>query len=329
MPAILTHHFFGQDALGAVASVLGFESFEEQDAFLLGNQGPDPLFYLVADPLLDASTHDLGEVMHHQRPTHLLLALRDALTNLSPSERHIGEAYAAGFLCHYLLDSTEHPFVFAWQYGLCDAGIDGLDRSDGGRVHAEIERDLDEAVLFAHKGVTIQEFLPWKECLRASNETLAVIDKLYSYVIRWVYGRSVPRHLYTHALMSLRCMQHLYWAPHSCKLDTITRLEHLFSNQRYSLYRAMSHRVRAERSSDFDNREHSLWKDPFNNNVRSESFEDLYHAAQGRVSAVIQLFFSGDFNEQAAYLITGGLNFSGENANEDDIQPPAGTGGEK
>ena len=46
MPAILTHDFFGQDVYAAHSHVIG-KSIDEKDAFLLGNQGPDPLFYLV------------------------------------------------------------------------------------------------------------------------------------------------------------------------------------------------------------------------------------------------------------------------------------------
>ena len=52
MPAILTHDFFGKDAFDIAAGKLGFSTMEEREAFLLGNQGPDPLFYLAADPLL-------------------------------------------------------------------------------------------------------------------------------------------------------------------------------------------------------------------------------------------------------------------------------------
>ncbi|MBS5865444.1 MAG: hypothetical protein KIC37_03705 [Coriobacteriaceae bacterium] len=312
MPAILTHDFFGQDSLGAVSSVLGFESFDEHDAFLLGNQGPDPLFYLLADPLIDSRTHDVGELMHHLRPAQLLLALHDSLATLPFSERHVAEAYAAGFLCHYLLDSTVHPLVFAEQYGICDAGIPELDRSDGGRVHAEIERDLDEAVLFSHKGVTVKEHIPWKECLRASDATLATIDKMYSYAIRWTYGRSLPRNTFTHAVKSFRLVQHLFWAPYVAKRELLGKLEQKFSHQRYSLYRAMAHRLRAEATSDFDNRERATWTDPFTGKLRCEGFWDLYRAAQERVQSAIRTFFAADFDERAANLLTGGLNFSGE-----------------
>ena len=67
MPAILTHDFFGRDFYAANNALIG-ESPDARDAFLLGNQGPDPLFYLVAAPDMKAFT-SLGSNMHHDRPT--------------------------------------------------------------------------------------------------------------------------------------------------------------------------------------------------------------------------------------------------------------------
>lgn len=312
MPAILTHNFFGADALGAASSVLGFAAFDENDAFLLGNQGPDPLFYLVADPTVDASVRDLGDQMHHDRPRRLILALHDAISMLPEEERTVGEAYAAGFLCHYLLDSRMHPLVFSWEYGICDAGVPGLDRSDGGKVHAEIERDLDEMVLFTKTGETVSSWAPWRHVLQASDQTLATIDKLYFYLALWTYSRTVPQDLYTKAVKSFRRIQHLFWSPGGGKTAVLAPVERLFTHNRYSLYSAMAHRPRAEKTSDFDNRDHRPWADPFTGAVRTEGFWDLYEGALGSVLAAERAFFDPDFDLGRARELTEDKNFSGE-----------------
>ena len=142
MPAIMTHDFFGKDVYDECFSTIGMTA-DERDAFLLGNQGPDPLFYTLIDPALK-DFRNVGDVMHHERPTSLICAMRLAYEALDSSDRASGRAYALGFLCHYLLDSAMHPLVYAEQYAFCDAGVEGLDRSAGSYVHAEIERDFDE-----------------------------------------------------------------------------------------------------------------------------------------------------------------------------------------
>ena len=86
MPAILTHDFFGRDAYDDVSPSRGFVTQQQRQAFLLGNQGPDPLFYLVADPLVGRENR-VGGLMHHAKPARLLSALRDALTMLTRDER--------------------------------------------------------------------------------------------------------------------------------------------------------------------------------------------------------------------------------------------------
>ena len=85
MPAIITHDFFGRDVYDALFQTIG-GSRDEADAFLLGNQGPDPLFYAVAD-FRATAYHKLGNTMHSRKPAELLAALKDSLGVLDPPTR--------------------------------------------------------------------------------------------------------------------------------------------------------------------------------------------------------------------------------------------------
>ena len=71
----------------------------------------------------------LGSAMHHDAPSKLIAALKESLQVLEEHELPVGRAYALGFLCHYSLDRAMHPLVYCQQYAICDAGIDGLNRS--------------------------------------------------------------------------------------------------------------------------------------------------------------------------------------------------------
>ena len=77
MPALITHDFFGRDVYDRLYTFIG-GSRDEADAFLLGNQGPDPLFYLVLSPQLRAHNR-LGSTMHNKKPSELLTALKNSL----------------------------------------------------------------------------------------------------------------------------------------------------------------------------------------------------------------------------------------------------------
>lgn len=314
MPAILTHDFFGQDAYGDAMQVVDLLTSDQRDAFLLGNQGPDPYFYTVIAPWLPKEVRHLGDTMHHDAPTALLLALRSAVDALPPEEVGVGRAYAAGFLCHYLLDSTMHPLVFFWQYGLCDAGVPGLDRSDHGEVHAEVERDLDEMVLWDHMHQTVETYRPYERVLRARDEVLRAVADLYAKFAEplTTQGEDVLRVSLCTAVKSFRLVQRAFYNPISPKGVLLSCASQPLLGKRYSLYFAMSHRARKSDTSDFDNREHLGWKNPYTGEVSTASFWDLYNEALGRVREAEEVFFSDDFDEDSARHITRGLNFSGE-----------------
>lgn len=308
MPAIITHDFFGRDVYDALFQTIG-GSRDEADAFLLGNQGPDPLFYTVAS-LRVTAYHKLGNVMHSQKPAELLAALKESLGVLEEDEKAIGRAYALGFLCHYALDSTMHPLVYCNQYALCDAGEPGLTRDDGSEVHGVIESEFDEMVLFAKRGDTIATFNPSREILHASAFVLRAISKMYAYLALNVYGEIVPRDLFEVAVKDFRLVQGLFYSPTGTKRALIGNVERLL--RPHSFYQSMSHRAVETTESVFDNHERAAWTNPFTGDVRTTSFWDLYEQAQTKAKGLIAAFDQPGYTVEKTRELTGELDFSGK-----------------
>lgn len=308
MPAIITHDFFGRDVYDLLFQTIG-GSRDEADAFLLGNQGPDPLFYVVASPRM-AAHHKLGNTMHSQKPAELLAALKESLGVLGEDEKAIGRAYALGFLCHYALDSTMHPLVYCNEYALCDAGEPGLTRDDGSEVHGVIESELDEVVLFTKRGDTIATFNPSREILHASKQVLRAVSKMYAYVALNVYGEIVPANLFEVAVHDFRRVQGLFYSPSGTKRELVGRVERLV--RPHSFFQSMSHRPIESAESVFDNHERAAWTNPFTGDVRTTSFWDLFEQAQTKAKGLIAAFDEPGFTVKRTRELTGELDFSGK-----------------
>lgn len=308
MPAIITHDFFGRDVYGELFRLIGGTK-DEAEAFLLGSQGPDPLFYLTINPLC-LRYRRLGSTMHKQRPTELLSELKCAVFALHSEERAIGRAYAMGFLCHYALDRTMHPFIYASQFQLCDAGVEGLSRADGREVHALIEGEFDEMMLFTRRGETIASFDASREILRASEATLETISTMYARLAREVYEQTVPKQLFAFAVHSYRLAERVFRSPSGIKREALGRIEELV--RPYSFYRAMSCRDIELTRSAFDNREHVVWKNPFSGEQDTSSFFELYDRALTLAKRFVVAFDHASFGTEDAWALTGGLNFSGK-----------------
>lgn len=307
MPALITHNFFGQDVYDRLFGTIGGTQDEAQ-AFLLGNQGPDPLFYSIIYPSLREHNR-LGHVMHNEKPSELLKAFKDSLAILDEDELPAGRAYAFGFLCHYTLDSVMHPFIYFNEYRLCDAGEPGLSRADGNEVHAVIESELDEMMLFTRRNETVATFLPWREILQADDQVLAIVSKQYAYVALVVYGRIIPPDMFARSVQGFRSIQKLFHSPTGRKRAVIGRLERLF--RPHSFYQSMSHRPLALTESVYDNRAHEPWENPFTGAISTDGFQDRYDQALEKALAAVESFDRIDFNLDTARALTGELDFSG------------------
>ena len=316
MPAIITHDLFAQGVIDDVRTILPLSTADERDAFLLGSQGPDPLFFLVADPFMRRLA-SMGDTMHRSQPDRLLVSMSEGSARLGGFEQRVARAYVAGFVCHYLLDAAVHPFVYSWQYGLCDAGIDGLDATAGEKVHAEIERDLDEALLFARRGETVLTYRPFERSLPGSAKVLRAMDKVYFYAALRTYGTAIDTMTFSMAVRAYRGVMGLLYAPRDRRRLVIGSVERAITHSPYSLCRALSHHDRAEATSDFDNRAHARWTDPFTGETSVASFRDLLDETAARVVPAVGRVLSPGFDEAAAALVTRGLNFLGEPASPD------------
>ncbi len=313
MPALLAHDFFAQDAYGSALSTVDLYAPDERDAFLLGSQGPDPLFYLLLLPPLDDFKR-LGYRMHDESPSSLLVAMRQATDAIDESGQPIARAYLAGFVCHYLLDRAIHPLVGFWERGICQAGVLDLDASDSSAVHADVERDLDEMVLFAKRNQTILAYRPYEEVLRASDEVLNIIGKLYFSAVVSAVAGGEPTAVRVFPL-AVQCYRRAMWAmysPRGMKAKVVGAVERLAMRSRYPMSATMAHRVRAEATSVYANADHRPWRDPYTDEVRTESFWDLYEGALAQAGSAIATVLSPDFDKDAAAELTLGLNFSGE-----------------
>ena len=309
MPAIITHDFFGRDAYDANAARLGI-SLEEQRVFLLGNQGPDPLFFLVLTPTMKPF-FDLGSAMHRIDPALLLVALKESIETLKEDEVSTGRAYLAGFYCHYLLDRQMHPLVYSQQYALCDAGIEGLTRKDGKDVHSEIERDLDEMVLFSKTGQTVATFKPHRDILQASKEELQAIGKMYTFASAKIFRMFPPLGMFAASVKDYRLAMRAFYSPDQKRANVVSFLERRILRRNFSFFKAMSHRSRRITISGFDNREHAVWENPYTHEMSTQSFWDVFNSAQAQAQQDLPILLAPTFDEAASLLLTRGLNFSG------------------
>ena len=151
MPGFTTHYLFGLNS---------FRELEEPDlvscirkfphAFCMGLQGPDIFFYYLPSYL--RSSGNIGQLAHHKNTgVFLIQLLKSKDMFLEETEQQIAISYICGFLGHYVLDTTCHPYIFAKShYGTYDKGYFGH--------HVYLETDIDAELLTYYKNCAPSEF---------------------------------------------------------------------------------------------------------------------------------------------------------------------------
>lgn len=310
MPALLTHNYFGQDVMPHLDGAFFHRpddegaSTELRNAFLLGNQGPDPLFFVLLSSHMKVSK-EFGSLMHHAKISETIEAFRDLAFAQEEPQRSLLLAYVLGFVCHFTLDSILHPFVYAQQNAFCDAGIEGLDCSDGPVVHGQIEADLDAMFLCQRDGLDVRRHDYTKNVLRANESTLTLLDSAYRRVAKDVYGIELPVGLFARGVKDYRLTIKVLYSPRGSKRSLLGAIERLV--RRHSLLQAITLRADVGETCAFDNHEQREWTDPFTDLSSTASFADLYHRALTAARENTALLIQGD----AALKLTKGLDFEG------------------
>lgn len=308
MPAIITHDLFGKDVYGETFETIG-GSRDAAEAFLLGNQGPDPLFFVAADPRY-RGVGKLASTLHRARPAEFLVAMKGAVRELPAPARPIGRAYTLGYVCHYLLDRTVHPLVLSQVNALCSVGVEGLGPNDASEVHAVIETELDELSLTIKRGETVAAYRPDTAVLRGRDSMLDAVGSLYAGAVADAFGLAVPKAMFKSAVRAERLAQKALYSPAGAKRAVLSAAERLV--RPHAMTGAMSHRAVERTESAFANAEHARWRHPATGAESRASFWDLYDQARAGALAAIEAMDADDFDLSAACRLTSDVNFYGE-----------------
>ncbi|WP_346917208.1 zinc dependent phospholipase C family protein [Clostridium sp.] len=129
MPASYTHYSFGHTVLEKLPQRLKDIIIPNKEAYYIGLNGPDILFYYK--PLFKNEINKYGNRLHDEKAYGFL---ERGKRYIEESKDEVCLSYILGFVCHFVLDSSCHPFI---EEAMRESNIS----------HAEIEAELDGALM--------------------------------------------------------------------------------------------------------------------------------------------------------------------------------------
>ncbi|MCI2069505.1 MAG: zinc dependent phospholipase C family protein [Bacilli bacterium] len=297
MPSLLTHAFFADDFLEQHQSENNFLT-SYPDAFRLGSEGPDPLFFyglnLKRGLRLKASKEKIGSQLHHTDGTKFFSLLFEQENKLLlPDQIGVFTAFILGQFAHYLLDSTCHPYVYYW------SGFDSSGHLSGKYhyAHAHFEAEIDTALAFK-KAKTEMIKKPW-EVLDIEEEDLSCISENFTSVLEQFVSHPLRKHYYQDAV---RDMKEIYIFVNT---SSSFRKKLLGKSSLGQIY------IPREPSSLVLNDSHLVWEEPSSGLKRNEGFNELYQRALNKLEGAYEAMVRAEPSYEALKMYFKGLNYNG------------------
>ncbi len=185
MPDMLAHWEVAEKARarlrpGPLARLLDAEA----DAYKVGAQGPDFLFYTRVWSG-GRSRRYLAFLVHQHRMRDVFHSLFDQAAGLPAEERAIALAFACGYAAHLCLDAEAHPWIMYWTGDITERA-DPESRALAFRRHGLLEGSID--VMLRQQRSADPAWIRRSRLLRMSRAQTAVVANVIARALRDVHG---------------------------------------------------------------------------------------------------------------------------------------------
>lgn len=280
MPDLVTHHYFGQTVFQTLDSSI--QEKIDRMVYDFATAGPDPFFFVQFwKKSVNQPSYAFGGRMHNQN-TKAFLEQMISLTKENPDMF----SYLCGFLTHYYLDSTIHPYVFHFT-GVYNVNDDLTHAYRG--LHTKLERAIDCHIIENYYHQHPNRFKIHREILKLDRlpETLKPqMDALYHTVYQLENGFEKVNE----TIQDQKRFYRFVYDPIGLK----NMLLHLLDNGKSAMdLRVLSYYNKRIAHLDIFNLEKNTWMNPVDDKrVSNATFFELVHQAEIACLEAIQSVYA-------------------------------------
>jgi len=298
MPDLIMHHYFGRNVFKNMPDVVRNE-ITNLDLYDFATAGADPFFFVkFLNFEKNAQSREFGGRMHREK-TGLFL---QALIENTKEEKELF-SYLCGFITHYVLDSTMHPYIF---YATGVYNVNNANTKEYRGLHTKLERAIDIYILKNYYTEKPYRFKIHRHILRLRKLPISlkeVVDKAYT-----IYDCDNGYEKVNEAIKYQRKFYRFIYDPIGLKHRFLTLLD----NGKSSLdFRVLSYYGKEIKDIDILNSQGKKWCNPLDKSIVSnESLFALENKALEKALDLIEKAFRYIFLDEAIDLTKHFLDIS-------------------
>lgn len=287
MPAFSTHYLFAKEMIPIVEEKT--HNKLDRNAVMIGAQGPDIFFFHRVFPWQKGKTlRAAGSIMHRSKCGDILDHFRKYIDTHGFSQ--IAQSYIYGFLMHYALDRTCHPYIYFMQNIITDKSK----KMNSSSVHNFIEASIDSVMINRIEKEDNPRAFNTENTFNFTQDELLVVSSVIESTADIVspvhYSQSDAVTAIEDTKTAQKIMNDKDGKKHAC-LDIAEKIAApIIKNFKFSSFLRTDD---LENAYKYVNIYNKGWKSPFGGNIRRESFFDLFEKSKSDALDMILGFEKG------------------------------------
>ena len=282
MPATITHAYFVKDVIDILPDSIK-SKLNIRRSMMFGQSTDSLMFYNLFSILPGKKIRDFQSYFHNNKTQeffiNLLRYVKD--NNINDIDTY---SFIVGFICHYVLDSTIHPYII-YKTGIFDKNNKYTYKYNN--MHTFMESFIDNDMVKRRENINPYKFDIGKFCFDTkvfSNDLNNAID--FSFFN--TYKISDMNKIYYKSIKQMKYSLKLFRRdPYGIK-KFMYKLVDTFTTNRTYRFEAISYHYPLEDRHNFLNLDHRLWRNPTTYSMTStESFPELYLRAIKKAKVII------------------------------------------
>lgn len=288
MPATITHAYFAKDVLDSLPKDIK-NCISESRIKMFGQSTDSLLFYRLFSIRRGKQIRKMQKYFHENHSQEFFIYLIDYIKNHHLVTDIDTCSFLCGFICHYALDSTIHPYIF---YKTGDFKKEDPATYKYNNVHSFMEIFLDNDLIHRREKTNPYSFPIGKFCfdLRPFSEELkrAIDDSfLHTFHIQNMGD------IYYHSLKQMKYSLSLFRRDVWGMKKNIYKLVDTITPKCCFRFEAISYHYPLQDTHHFLNEEHQVWRNPIQYQLTSTlSYYELYIKALKLAKRLIESTFS-------------------------------------
>ena len=285
MPSSVTHSYFCEDVFSKVNKNVKNKIKNNINYFKVFGQGPDPyFFYDFHLSRKSKEVHRINKAMQHSKVNMHFIKLINYINKNNYYDNPQVMAYLYGQICHFVLDSTTHPYIIYFT-GIYDEKDLNTYKYNG--LHEKMEYYIDCYFIYKRENILPKYYKVYKELFNITEfnfELRSCIDN----VVRDAYSFDNVSDIYYKSIMDMKKFYFVFNYDRFGIKKLIYSIMDFICNDSCVKKKELSFNVDPNSNLYYLNNDKKIWNHPCYLNEKYDlSFIELYTKAVNKAYIII------------------------------------------